>query len=135
MPCFFCYRRSKQQNRIALLALALVKSRQLKVWKTLCNLYGVGNIFSTLHEKVSSKGFGLLFQCNTFLSHMRSSESHVHLFLVSNVLKLDMVFPLLPALRSLTTLTSAGKITLYFLWSLQKGFHFLYNPGHLRKDL
>lgn len=72
---------------------------------------------------------------------MRSSESHMRLFLwknyhVRNILKLDMIFPLLPALRSQTTLTSAGKITLYFLGSFKrKGFHFLYNPGHLRKDL
>lgn len=55
---------------------------------------------------------------------------------VRNILKLDMIFPLLPALRSQTTLTSAGKITLYFWGSFKrKGFHFLYNPGHLRKDL
>lgn len=93
-------------------------------------------------KKISSKG-SLLVHSNVTpsISHMRSSESHMHLFLwknchVRNILKLDMIFPLLPALRSQTTLTLAGKITLYFLWSFKrKGFHFLYNPGHLRKDL
>ena len=56
---------------------------------------------------------------------MRSSESHVYLFLwknyhMNNRLKPDMIFPLLPALRSQATLTLAGRIAFYFLWFLKK---------------
>lgn len=83
---------------------------------------------------------GLLLYCNTFTSHMRSSKSYVHLcpcknFHVSRILKPNMIFPLLPALRSQATLTSASEITLCFLSSFKsESFHFLHNTGHIRKN-
>lgn len=100
--CFYWYLSSKHPAPAAMMALTLVKRRQLYSFEK-CVIYMVL----------------LVFHCNTFISHMKSSESHVHLFLckkyhVSNILKLNMIFPLLPVLRSKTPLTSAGKITPYF---------------------
>lgn len=92
-------------------------------------------------RKISSGGL-LLSHSNEHLCISHEVTSITYAFIPLEKLpreehiKFDMIFPLLPALRSQTTLTSAGKITLYFLGSFKRErFHFRYNPGHLRKDL
>lgn len=126
------------------MTLVWLRIKQLNIWETLCALYCMGyevcNIFNTM-KSFKKNLSGLLLYCNTFTSHMRLSKSYVHLclcknFHVSCILKPNMIFPLLPALRSQATLTTAREITLYFLSSFKsESFHFLHNTGHIRKDL
>lgn len=142
MPCFCCYWRSKQQKSYSHAGFSFSEKQAAISLKNSIKFIWCGQYLQqSAWKRFPVKACWSPTLCYTSLSHMRSSESHMHLFLwkdyhVRNILKLDMIFPLLPALRSQTTLTSAGKITLYFLGSFKRtGFHFLYNPSHPRKDL